>query len=113
MPTTNSSAHNAPWQPCSVSATRVWNSCGGLALLQAVVEGSDEKLHHSLWDLQAQEFLYETHPASEPVYTFKHSLTQKVAYQSLLRPTRQRFHRHIAQVLEDQFSTLAQMQDAA
>ena len=54
--------------------------------------------------LQAAEFLYETSLFPERVYTFKHALTQNVAYQSLLTSTRQHVHQQIAQVLEEQFA---------
>ena len=44
------------------------------------------------------------------VYTFKHVLTQEVAYQSLVRRVRQQSHAHIAQVLEEQFPEVAEVQ---
>jgi predicted ATPase len=46
----------------------------------------------------------------QAAYTFKHALIQEVAYQSLLRSTRQRHHEHIAQVLEAQSSETAETQ---
>src|SRR4029077_7934308 len=39
----------------------------------------------------------------QATYTFKHALIQDVAYQSLLRITRQQHHQRIAQALEAQF----------
>ena len=39
----------------------------------------------------------------QATYMFKHALIQDVAYQSLLRSSRQQYHQHIAQVLEAQF----------
>jgi tetratricopeptide (TPR) repeat protein len=39
----------------------------------------------------------------QATYTFKHALIQDVAYQSLLRSTRQQYHQRIAQALEAQF----------
>lgn len=39
----------------------------------------------------------------QATYLFKHALIQDTAYQSLLKSTRQQFHRHIAQVLEGRF----------
>ena len=73
-----------------------------LPLLQALVEFSEDTLHRGLAHLQAAEFLYETRLFPERVYTFKHALTQNVAYQSLLTSTRQRYHHQLAQVLETQ-----------
>src|SRR5439155_22985868 len=45
------------------------------ALLRAIAELPEEALHHCLAQLQAAEFLYETHLFPEPEYTFKHALT--------------------------------------
>jgi tetratricopeptide (TPR) repeat protein len=44
------------------------------------------------------------------VYTFKHILTQEVAYQSLVRRARQQYHTRIAQALESQFQEVAETQ---
>src|SRR5262249_34669918 len=66
-------------------------------LLQTVADLAPETLHRSLAQLQRAEFLYETHLFPERVHTFKHALTQNVAYQSLLTGTRQQVHRQIAQ----------------
>jgi len=46
----------------------------------------------------------------QATYTFKHALIQDAAYQSLLRSTRQQYHRRIAQVLEVQFPETAETQ---
>src|SRR5262249_39758155 len=74
-----------------------------LPLLQAVTDVPEEAMHPDLGHLQAAEFLYETYAPPTPVYTFKHPLTQEVAYQSLVRRVRQQYHAHIAQVLEERF----------
>ena len=44
------------------------------------------------------------------MYTFKHVLTQEVAYQSLVQRARQQYHTRIAQVLEEQFPEMAETQ---
>jgi class 3 adenylate cyclase len=67
-----------------------------LALLQAVAEAPEERLRLGLTHLQAAEFLYETRLFPEIEYTFKHVLTQEVAYQSLVRHARQQSHARIA-----------------
>jgi class 3 adenylate cyclase/predicted ATPase/DNA-binding winged helix-turn-helix (wHTH) protein len=72
-------------------------------LLQAIVEVPEEVLRRSLTRLQAAEFLYELQLFPEHVYTFKHALTQEVAYHSLLQRARQHYHQHIAQVLAQRF----------
>jgi predicted ATPase len=81
-----------------------------LPLLQAVTEVPEESLHDDLKSLQAAEFLYETYGRTAPVYTFKHALTQEVAYHSLVRHVRQHYHGRIAQVLEAQFPEVAESQ---
>jgi class 3 adenylate cyclase/predicted ATPase len=80
------------------------------SLLQTVADMAPETLHRSLAQLQGAEFLYETHLFPERVHTFKHALTQNVAYQSLLTSTRQRMHRQIAQTLETLFPETAETQ---
>jgi predicted ATPase len=46
----------------------------------------------------------------QATYTFKHALIQDVAYQSLLRSTRQQYHQRIAQVVEARFPELCATQ---
>ena len=72
-------------------------------LLPAIAELPEATLYRGLAHLQAAEFLYETRLFPERAYTFKHALTQQVAYQSLLTSTRQRYHAQLAQVLEAHF----------
>jgi DNA-binding winged helix-turn-helix (wHTH) protein/tetratricopeptide (TPR) repeat protein len=87
-----------------------------LPLLQAVAELDEEWLHRGLVQLQAAEFLYETWRVPEPAYTFKHALTQEVAYGSLVQGRRRALHAHIVEALEvlagdrrdDQVERLAQ-----
>jgi predicted ATPase len=79
-------------------------------LLQTVADLAPETLHRSLAQLQGAEFLYETHLFPERVHTFKHALTQNVAYHSLLTSTRQQVHQQIAQALETLFPETAETQ---
>jgi predicted ATPase len=69
-------------------------------LLQAVAELDEERLHRGLAQLQAAEFLYETWRLPERAYTFKHALTQEVAYGSLVQGRRRALHAHIVEALE-------------
>jgi predicted ATPase len=69
-------------------------------LLQAIVELSEEELRRGLGHLQAAEFLYETRLFPELEYTFKHALTQQVAYETLLQERRHALHDRIVEVLE-------------
>lgn len=50
--------------------------------------------------LQADEFFCETRLFPELAYTFKHALTQEVAYGSLLRERRQTLHARIVEAVE-------------
>jgi class 3 adenylate cyclase/tetratricopeptide (TPR) repeat protein len=71
-----------------------------LALLQAIAEAPEESLHLGLTRLQAAEFLYKTRLFPEIEYTFKHGLTQQVAYESLLQERRRALHACIVEALE-------------
>ena len=71
-----------------------------LALLQAVAEVPEELLRLGLTHLQAAEFLYETRLFPEHEYTFKHALTQQVAYETLLQERRRALHARIVEALE-------------
>jgi predicted ATPase len=70
------------------------------ALLQAMMELSEEELRRGLDHLQAVEFLYETSLFPELAYTFKHALTQQVAYGSLLQERRRALHARIVAAIE-------------
>jgi predicted ATPase len=80
------------------------------SLLQAIAEQPEDALQQSLAHLQAAELLSETRLVPEWVYTFKHALTQEVAYQSLLKSTRQQLHQRIAQMFVEHFADLAETQ---
>jgi class 3 adenylate cyclase/predicted ATPase len=68
-------------------------------LLQALWE-EPTPLESLLMDLKRLEFLYERARGEEPVYVFKHALTQEVAYDSLLTTRRQRLHATTGRTLE-------------
>jgi tetratricopeptide (TPR) repeat protein len=71
-----------------------------LSLLQAIAEPPEAEVRHGLRHLQAAEFLYETCLFPESAYTFKHALTQQVAYGSLPHERRRLLHARIVQALE-------------
>jgi tetratricopeptide (TPR) repeat protein len=71
-----------------------------LAVVQAIAELPEETLHRGLTHLQAAEFLYETRLFPESEYTFKHVLTQQVAYGTLLQERRRALHARIVEALE-------------
>ena len=59
-----------------------------LNLVRHLTAGSDDKLEPTLKGLQAGEFIYEQPALGEAEYTFKHALTQEVAYNSVLMERR-------------------------
>src|SRR5262249_42469676 len=69
-------------------------------LLQAVAPFSEADLQADLDKLVDAEILYQRGVGQQTRYFFKHALIQDTAYQSLLKSTRQQYHRQIAQVLE-------------
>jgi class 3 adenylate cyclase len=74
------------------------------ALLQATAAVPWEAVQRSLAHLQAAEFLYETRLFPELEYTFKHALTQEVAYNAVLLERRRGVHERAAQALEGLFA---------
>jgi tetratricopeptide (TPR) repeat protein len=69
-------------------------------LLQAIAEFPEAALQRGLAQLQAAEFLYEKRLVPEREYTFKHALTQEVAYGSLRQERRRALHVRIVAALE-------------
>src|SRR5216683_298330 len=54
--------------------------------------------------LQAGEFIYEQPAVWEAEYTFKHALTQEVAYNSLLIERRKQLHERAGRAFESMFA---------
>jgi class 3 adenylate cyclase/predicted ATPase len=73
------------------------------SLVRQVVTLPDPELRRLLARLQSGEFLYERPAYPEVEYTFKHALTQEVAYNSLLRERRGSLHEEIGRALETLF----------
>jgi tetratricopeptide (TPR) repeat protein len=69
-------------------------------LLQRLAGLAEDVLQGGLAHLQETELLYETHLVPDAVYTFKHALTQEVAYSSLLQEQRRALHAQIVDGLE-------------
>ena len=80
------------------------------ALLQAVSPWDEATLRLGLQQLVEAELLYQRGLPPQATYLFKHALIQDVAYQSLLKSTRQRHHQRIAQVLEARFAEVCATQ---
>jgi tetratricopeptide (TPR) repeat protein len=71
-----------------------------LDLLQAVSELPDSELFRQLTHLTSAEFLYESSLFPILEYTFKHALTNEIAYGALLRDRKILLHARIVTALE-------------
>ncbi len=63
-------------------------------------------LELGLQQLVAAEILQQYGESPHTIFIFRHALLQDIAYQSLLRPARQRYHEHTAHILESNFLEL-------
>jgi tetratricopeptide (TPR) repeat protein len=70
------------------------------ALLVAVAEQPEDVLRRGLGHLQEAEFLYETRLFPDRELTFKHALTQDVAYAGLLGERRRALHGAVVTAIE-------------
>ena len=71
-----------------------------VALLARLLE-SRESLAQSLEDLSTLEFVFRLMLEPDQVYSFKHALTQEVAYGSLLERRRRQYHAAVGAGLEE------------
>ena len=71
-----------------------------LSVLLAVADEDGPDLEAGIARLQGAEFLYESRLFPDVEYTFKHALTQEVAYGSLLQETRKTLHGRIVGAIE-------------
>jgi class 3 adenylate cyclase/tetratricopeptide (TPR) repeat protein len=71
-----------------------------LSLVRAVTGRGEDDLNRMLGELQLAEFIYEQLAAGDVEYTFKHALTQEVAYHSVLSERRKRLHERAAAAIE-------------
>jgi class 3 adenylate cyclase/tetratricopeptide (TPR) repeat protein len=74
------------------------------AVLARTAERAEDDLRPRLVSLQAAEFVYEVPALPEPHFTFKHALTQEVAYGSLLGERRQGLHERVAGAIEELYA---------
>jgi len=70
------------------------------SLLLVLAAEGEESVRRRLALLQSAEFLYETRLFPDAEYTFKHALTQEVAYGGLLTDRRRAIHARIVAELE-------------
>ena len=71
-----------------------------LSLARAVAGKSEEDLERLIAKLQVSEFVYEQPSIVDVEYTFKHALTQEVAYNSVLLERRKQLHGHVGHAIE-------------
>ena len=74
------------------------------SLVRAVAHRNEAALDGMLSHLQGAEFIYEQPAFPDVEYTFKHALTQEVAYNSVLLERRKLLHHRIAQAIESLFA---------
>lgn len=79
-------------------------------LIEKVTDHSEQELISLLSILKDSELLYERGIYPKTIYIFKHALIQDAAYHSLLKGTRQNYHRIIAQELERNVPEIAESQ---
>jgi predicted ATPase len=64
----------------------------------------------SLIDLVQAELLYQRGSFPDATFTFKHALIQEMAYEAMLRKTRQQHHRRVAETLIERFPETVETQ---
>jgi len=78
-------------------------------LLEALSALDPAVLQRQLGRLVEAELLYQRGLPPGASYMFKHALIQEAAYRSLLRSTRQLYHRRIADVLTERFPQIGEL----
>ena len=73
-------------------------------LLARLTDLDDPALDEELRALVAAEFLFERTPGPEPLYAFRHPLTQEVAYRSQLHERRDPLHAAAAAAIAEHYS---------
>ena len=82
----------------------------GQDLLLAVMDCSEKELSGALDRIVRSELVVRHGLSPDVIFTFRHALVQDVAYQSLLKRTRQDFHRKVAKLLKSRFPETDQTQ---
>jgi len=75
-----------------------------LGIVKRTVRTSADELDRMLGNLQLREFIYEQPALGDVEYSFKHALTQEVAYNALLVERRKPLHERAGQALESLFA---------
>jgi class 3 adenylate cyclase len=74
-----------------------------LNLIKHMTASTDDRLEPMLKGLLVGEFIYEQPALGEAEYTFKHALTQEVAYSSILMERRRLLHERTGEAIEALF----------
>ncbi|HZZ08879.1 MAG TPA: AAA family ATPase [Candidatus Binataceae bacterium] len=74
-----------------------------LNLVRHLIGSPDDRLEPMLKELRSGDFIYEQPALGEAEYTFKHALTQEVAYNSLLMERRRLLHERTGEAIEALF----------
>jgi predicted ATPase len=80
------------------------------AWLRGLSPLDEDALQDRLTQLVTSELLYQRGRPPRARYIFKHALIQEVAYQSLLKRTRQQVHQQVAELLEGRFPETVEAQ---
>ena len=80
------------------------------ALLRDITDVEEATLQQELARLVGAELVYQRGVIPQATYLFKHALIHEAAYQSLLKQTRQQYHRRIVDVLEQHDPTVVAVQ---
>jgi class 3 adenylate cyclase/tetratricopeptide (TPR) repeat protein len=79
-------------------------------LLAAVLPSKPKELEAALALLEAADLISAHGSPPQVTYTFKHALVQEAAYSTLLISRRQTLHKRIAEVLQNDFVQIAEVQ---
>ncbi|MDH3414505.1 MAG: hypothetical protein OEM98_18755, partial [Gammaproteobacteria bacterium] len=82
----------------------------GYEMLASLAARDDPVLQHGLGQLVTDELLYQRGRGHRARYFFKHALIQDAAYGSLLKRTRQHYHRRVAEHIKEKLPHTAEAQ---
>jgi tetratricopeptide (TPR) repeat protein len=83
-----------------VSASSAIGPSFNLDVLEKMISKSSREIQDIANELIEANLIYQTEPASQREFRFKHSITHAVAYQSMTRLTRQKYHRRVLDAYE-------------
>jgi tetratricopeptide (TPR) repeat protein len=79
-------------------------------LMRGVSGQGEQELLSQLSVLKDSELIFERGIYPQTVYIFKHALTQDAVYGSMLKSTREKYHKRVAEILERQFRRVVELQ---